>query len=72
MAHWNIIMILRECEFCREHTPEYLEEFFYPNYVCLACDGTQQLNSKDCFCHAYEPSECGCDADWSDYYEDES
>lgn len=59
----------RECEFCRDR----LEEFAQGGTVCGACDGTIMLGISDCFCHAYEPGECGCDADWSDYvyYEDD-
>ena len=55
----------RECEFCRDR----LEEFAQDGIVCGACDGARVLGIKDCFCHAYEPGECGCDADWSDYIE---
>jgi hypothetical protein len=55
----------RECEFCRDR----LEEFAEDAVVCGACDGTRLLGVRECFCHAYEPSECGCEADWSDYTE---
>jgi len=58
---------LRECEFCKDWTPEYIAEYLTPDIVCGACQGTKQLDIRDCFCHAREPSECACDADWSDY-----
>jgi len=65
-------MSTRECEFCKDWTPEYLEEFYtkdlitgeYP--VCGACEGTRELDSRACFCHAWDESECGCNADWND------
>lgn len=58
----------RECEFCRDR----LEEFAQDGIVCGVCDGTKVLDIRDCFCCAYEPGECACDADWSDYtYYDE-
>lgn len=55
----------RECEFCRDR----LEEFAQDGIICGACDGTKVLGVRECFCHAYEPGECACDADWSDYIE---
>lgn len=55
----------RECEFCRDR----LEEFAQEGIVCGACDDTRVLGVRDCFCCAYEPGECACDADWSDYVE---
>lgn len=58
----------RECEFCRDWTPEYLEEFYGVSEMeCGACNGTKELDIRTCFCCAYEPGECACDADWSDY-----
>jgi len=58
----------RECEFCRDR----LEEFAQDGIECGACNGTRVLGTTECFCCAYEPGECGCDADWSDFvfYED--
>lgn len=53
----------RECEFCRDR----LEEFTQEDIECGACNGARLLGITECFCHAYTPGECGCDADWSDY-----
>lgn len=64
----------RPCEFCKDWTPEYLEEFYgVSDMECEACKGTKELGIKDCFCCAHTPSECACDADWGDfvYWEDE-
>lgn len=60
-------MTTRPCEFCADWTEEDLEEHLTPDTVCGACNGSKVLGMRDCFCCAYEPSECGCDADWSDY-----
>lgn len=60
-------MTTRPCEFCADWTDEYLEEYLTPETVCGACNGGNLLDIKHCFCCAYEPSECSCDADWSDY-----
>lgn len=66
-------MTTRPCEFCADWDEEYLEEYLTPDTVCGACNGSKVLDIKACFCSAREPSECGCDADWSDYvyWEDE-
>lgn len=37
-----------------------------PLVVCGMCDGTTIIDDV-CYCHAYEPEECCCNADWSDY-----
>lgn len=61
-------MTTRQCEFCKDWTTEYLEECYgVCEMECGACNGTKELDSRDCFCHAYAPSECSCNADWSDY-----
>lgn len=63
-------MTTRECEFCRDWTQEYLEEFWgVSNMKCEACHGTKELGSRDCFCCAREASECACEADWEENYE---
>lgn len=60
-------MTTRPCEFCADWTDEYLEKYLTLDWVCGACNGSKVLDIKHCFCCACEPSECGCDADWSDY-----
>lgn len=60
-------MTTRPCEFCAEWDEKYLEEYLTPDTVCGACSGSKVLDIKSCFCCAYQPSECACDADWSDY-----
>ena len=56
---------IRICEFCIDR----LEEFTQQGIICGACNGTTILGANDCFCNAYNPGECSCDADWSDYLE---
>lgn len=64
-------MTTRICEFCKDWTPEYLEEFYGVSELeCGACHGTKELDTRACFCCAREASECGCDADWDDNLED--
>lgn len=53
----------RCCEFCKDR----LEEFEQKGITCGACEGTRVLGVNECFCWAHTPSECGCNADWSDY-----
>lgn len=55
----------RCCEFCRD----ILEAFAQDGVACGACENTRLLGIHECFCNAYEPSECGCEADWTDYIE---
>lgn len=65
-------MTTRPCEFCADWTDEYLEKYLTLDWVCGACSGSKVLDIKHCFCCAAEPSECACDADWSDFvYEDD-
>lgn len=37
-------------------------------YDCLTCEGTGEVGDE-CFCSAYEPSECCCGA-WDDVYDE--
>lgn len=61
-------MVTRECEFCKDWTLEYLKEYYGVSEMeCGACGGSKELDIRDCFCCAYEPSECGCNAVWDDY-----
>ena len=65
----EIESLTRDCEFCKNRLEEFAEE----GIECGACGNTRVLGIRDCFCCAYEPSECACEADWSDYtyYEDD-
>ncbi len=57
----------RECEFCRDWTPEYLEEYHgVLEMKCGACNGTKELDISQCFCSAWYAQECCCDALWED------
>lgn len=52
----------RGCEFCRDR----LEEFAQEGTVCGACDGTRVLGIRECFCCAWNESECACDCSWEE------
>ena len=66
------MMSKRECEFCRDWTPGYLQEYYQVSEMeCGCCNDTKELDIRECFCHAYEASECCCNALWDDdYYDD--
>lgn len=61
-------METRICEVCKDWTPKYLQKYYgVTTMTCGACNDTKKLGISECLCHAYEPSECACDAEWGDY-----